>query len=587
MYVFLLAAAAYVNAAGNGFALDDGPVIVTNPVVTQGLWGEALLGPYWHGVREGVGLYRPVTIGSFALEWRLWGGSPLGYHVVSIVAHALVSLALFRLLLLLAPLAAAAAGAALFAVHPLHVEAVANVVGRSELYVALAALGACLVYLSPALRREGWRGARLALLSLLYLVGLGSKEGAVMIPAVLAVVEALRPASGSWIRGMRREAPVWVALTAVLGGYLLVRMAVLGTVAGGAAAPELLTLTSGGRVMAALAVWPEYLRLLLLPVSLSSDYSPAVLLLPTGVDASVLAGGFILVGLALLAWALRARAPLVAAGIAWFLLTVLPVSNLLFPAGILLAERTLYVPSVGLALGVAGVWVAVGEAAPGRLRTLAGALALAGLGFFLRTVDRNPSWYSTFTVMSTLAEEHPESAMALRARANGLERVGDRQGAADLWRTVLALQPNHYGFLVDASRFFHAIGERRTAESLVARAIQLRPHDPAAYRALAEQHLRSGEGRDAHRVALEGLARAEADAGLWALVSESYIAKGDLEASLRARLAALGADPTSAQSWGRLADVLDALGRTGEAGEARARADVLKPDGAVAPGGAA
>lgn len=586
-YVLVLALAAYANATGNGFALDDGPVLVTNPVVTEGLWGEALLGPYWHGFREGTGLYRPLTVTGFAVEWILWRGSPLGFHLVSVLAHGLASLLLFRLILHFAPVGAALAGAAFFALHPVHVEAVANVVGRSELYVALATFSAGLVYLNPGLRADGRRGVRLVVLALLYLVGLGSKEGAVMLPAALLLLEALRPGPGPLRARLVREVPTLVGLAAVLGGYLMVRMAVLGTVAGGAAAPELMGLTSGGRVLAALSVWPEYLRLLLFPLSLSSDYSPAVLLVPAGLDASVLAGGAILAGLAVLAVALRRRAPLVAAGIGWFALTVLPVSNLLFPAGILLAERTLYLPSAGGALVVAGAGIAVAGVPAGARRALAGLAVAAGVAFLVRTVDRNPTWFSTFTVMSTLAEEHPESAVAMRARANGLERVGDRRAAADLWRTVLALQPRHYGFLVDASRFFAAAGERRTAESLAVRAVGLRPHDPAAYRALAEQYLLDGRGREAHRVALDGLARSGGDPALWALVSESYIAKGDLEASLRARRAALGEDPTSARDWVRLADVLDALGRAEEAAVARRRAASLGDGGDETSGGAA
>jgi len=290
VYVLVLALAAYANATGNGFALDDGPAIVTNPVVTEARWGEALLGPYWHGVREGTGLYRPVTVAGFALEWILWGGSPVGFHLVSILAHGVASLLLLRLLLHFAPMGAALAGAAFFAVHPLHVEAVANVVGRSELYVALSILAAGLVYVSPRLRAEGMRGARLGLLALLYLVGLGSKEGAVTLPAVLLLLEGLRTAPEPLRARLAREIPTWVGLGAVLGGYLVVRMAVLGTVAGGAAAPELLGLSPGERVLAALSVWPEYLRLLLFPFSLSSDYSPAVLLVPRGVDAAVVAG---------------------------------------------------------------------------------------------------------------------------------------------------------------------------------------------------------------------------------------------------------------------------------------------------------
>ncbi len=572
-YAFLLAVAAYLNAAGNGFAYDDGLILAVNPVVTEGRWGEAFFGPWWYGAREGAGLYRPLTLGSFALEWKLWSGSPVGFHAVSIVAHALSTLLVLRLLALLAPLGAAAAGAFFFAVHPVHVEAVANVVGRSELYAALAVLGAGVAYLEPGLRAERLRGLRMGLVCLMFLLGLGSKEGAVMLPAALLALELARHSEGPLAGRLRKEAPLLAGLAGVLGGYLLLRVAVLGAVTGGAAAPELIGVTPSERILTALSLWPEYVRLLVFPLSLSADYAPAVLLVSREVNASVVAGAFTLGGCCVLAWALRTRSPLATAGIAWFFVTVLPVSNLLFPAGLLLGERTLYLPSVGASLVVAGAWMGADArwGIAGRRRALAAA-ALVGLALFVRTVIRNPSWFSTWTVMNTLAAEHPESAAALRTRALGLERVGERQEAADAWRTVLALQPNHYGFLVEASRFFGRIGQGATAASLLSRAVELRPHDPVAYRELAQQYLRQGRGREAHLAALNGLARAGADAELWAAVSEAYIAKGDLEASVRARLAALGQDPRSARDWGRLADLMEALGRPEQARTARSRA---------------
>ena len=587
-YALLLALVSYLNALGNGFAFDDNLILVANPVVTEGRLGEAVLGPYWYGAREGAGLYRPVTLASFVAEWRLWGGTPAGFHAVSVLGHAVATLAVLRLLLFLVPAGAALAGAAFFAVHPVHVEAVANVVGRSEIYAAIAVLAACIAYLHPRLRTERRRGLRLALVSALYLVGLGAKEGAVMLPAALLVLELARPSAERPASRVRKEAPVWVALAGVLVGYLLVRASVLGAVTGGAAAPELLGVTTFHRVLTALTLWPEYVRLLVFPVSLSADYGPAVLLVSKGLDAAVVAGTVILVGLAVLAWVLRKGAPLVSAGIAWFFVTVLPVSNLLFPAGLLLGERTLYLPSVGASLIVAGAWAAV--AALPREAWRSGGLAVAAaalVALFARTEARNPTWFDTYTVMNTLALEHPESAIAMRTRAMGLERVGERREAAELWRTVLALQPNHYGFLVEASRFFGRVGEAVTAATLLEHAVELRPEDPSAYRALAELRLRQGRGREAHRAALDGLAHAGPDAELWALVSEAYVAKGDLGAAARARRAAIGRDPASAHNWARLADILEAMGHLDEAEAARTRArEVERSPAGTRTGGA-
>ena len=68
LLVLFVSLSAYANSLGNGFAYDDTQIVAGNPVVTTPLLGEALFGPYWAGVREGAGLYRPVVVTSFALE---------------------------------------------------------------------------------------------------------------------------------------------------------------------------------------------------------------------------------------------------------------------------------------------------------------------------------------------------------------------------------------------------------------------------------------------------------------------------------------------------------------------------------------
>jgi Flp pilus assembly protein TadD len=587
-WVLFVAVAAYVNSVANGFAYDDNSVVLGNPVVTEGRWGDALLAPYWAEAGHEGTLYRPVTVGAFTAEWRLWHGSPLGYHAVNVLVHALVSALVLALLARFVPMPAALAGAVWFAVHPVHVEAVANVVGLAELLAAAAVLGACLLYLQGA-GTPGRRAARLGALSVLYLVGLGAKEIAVTLPGVLLLLEVCRRdrASPLSVR-LRREALVYLSLTAVLAAYLVLRASVLGTITGEIPSPALQGLTTGERILTALTVWPEYLRLMVFPRTLSADYAPGVLMTARGVSATVVAGAVVVLAWVGSAFAARRAAPTVAAGLGWFAITILPVSNLLFPAGILLAERTLYLPSVGVALAVGGLAEAVRRRAPPR--TLRGTAALglvAGVALFVRTVERNPAWMSTFVVLSTLADEHPESFLALRTRASGLAHVGEFDQAARYFDLAAELVPRHYGVLTEAADFFARRRSDERAEELVRQAIAVAPDQPTAYRIFAGMRIRQGRGREGHHIALEGLARAGPDRELWALVSESYIAKGDLEAAVRARRAALGQDSTSVHDWNRLAELLEALGRAEAAEAARAHMRALEPKPPVTGAGTA
>ena len=582
-WVLFVAVVAYLNALGNGFAYDDTSVVQRNPVVTEARWGDALLGPYWAAEGPEGTLYRPVTIVSFTAEWRLWHGSPIGFHTLNLLAHALVSVLVLALLARFVSVPGALVGAVFFAIHPIHVEAVANVVGRSELYAAAAVLGAALLYLDRGRTTPGRGAVRLGGLSLLYLLGLGSKEIAVTLPGVLLLLEVCRPDAVPLRDRLRREAPVFVSLAAVLAAYLLLRASVLGTITGEVPAPALRGLGTGARILTALTVWPEYLRLLVFPRTLSADYAPGVLMTVHMVTPAVILGALVLLVWVAAAFMTFRAAPVVSAGLGWFVITIVPVSNLLVPAGILLAERTLYLPSVGAALVLGGVVDLVcRRIVPGRAQRLAAVLgAVAGAALLVRTVERNPTWMSTYVVLNTLAEEHPESFLALRSRGSGLAHVGEVEQAARYFDLAVRLVPQHYGLLIEVAGFYARQREDGRAEGLLRRAIEVEPAKPTAYRLLAEMRIRQGRGREGHRIALEGLARSGPDRELWALVSESYIEKGDLEAAVRARRAALGQDPSSVHDWDRLAELLQALGRPEGAEEARARARALDPERAV------
>src|SRR4051812_26349467 len=134
----LLAAAAYGNAVGDGFVLDDAAAIAGNRAVTRApatLWAR----DFWGGRRERprTDAYRPLTSATFALDWRLGGGAPWPFHLTNLVLHGLRTALLVAGLWTLATPRVALMAGALFAVHPLHTEAVAGLVGRADVLATL------------------------------------------------------------------------------------------------------------------------------------------------------------------------------------------------------------------------------------------------------------------------------------------------------------------------------------------------------------------------------------------------------------------------------------------------------------------
>ncbi len=192
--------------------LDDRAIILKNPLVAfpNGIW-LAFSHPYWPAALGG-GQYRPLAIATFSLDWWLSGGDPRWFHAVNILWHAAASVLVWFLAAeLLAP-AAALAAALLFAVHPVHVEAVANVVGRSECMAAAFVLAALLAH-----RRGSWAAP------VLFALALFSKESAIVFLA-LAVLHDLLLTGGALrgATGAARAVPVVRRAALAYGVVLLV-----------------------------------------------------------------------------------------------------------------------------------------------------------------------------------------------------------------------------------------------------------------------------------------------------------------------------------------------------------------------------
>ena len=213
-----------------------------------------------------------------------------------------------------------------------------------------ALLGSALLYLRARERGtlRSWRG--MLPLVLMAAAGMMAKEqGFVAWSSSLAGLEWLVPAEPGH-RCWHRLRPL-LPLVAVTAAMLLARTAVTASLRGEAAAPALAGLGIGGRVLTFLAVVAQYARLLVWPAHLQAAYGPPML--PAGGPF----GPVQAVGLAA-----RARrpscsssaagrvAPIAAFGLWWAAVTLAPVSNLLMPTGLLMAERVFFLPSIGFAM---------------------------------------------------------------------------------------------------------------------------------------------------------------------------------------------------------------------------------------------
>lgn len=595
-----LAVVVHANALQNGFAYDDVHIVEENEAIhdLSRLPG-ALVRPYWTNPsgRE-LGLWRPVTTAAFGLQWAAWGDDPAPYHAVNVLAHAAVTgLVVIFLAQLVTPVAAFLGGA-VFAVHPVHVEAVSNLVGLAEVLSALFLLLAALLYVR---RRHELGPGSIAGLSLLYALAFLTKESAVTLPAVLVLLDL-------WLDRiplrrlpdyLRRRAGLLASLAAVAGAILWARTQVLGSVANPYPPLGADILREIPRIWTVAGVWPHYVRLLLFPLDLSPDYSPAVVEIRHGWDAIGVTG--VLTALAFLAVAWGAwrrgegegrpwpRTEAVTFAILWFVITVLPVSNLFFLSGVLLAERTLYVPSMGLALGAGWLLWAVGRRVP---RT-AGIVALAAVALLsLRTWTMTPVWKSTTLVFEHVLQSHPESGRLQWVLADHFyEDRDDPDRALDVYRLAVGVNGRSYPLMIGIIERLVDLDRLEQARALARWTWHEDPRLPQAPTLLAVALAEEGRYQEAlepARAALEAEAAGpgrEVDALTHHILARAYAEQGRWEDAIRHRRATIDAgEGHHWMQWLWLAHLEAASGDTASAVAALDSARVRAPGEAPAAG---
>jgi protein O-mannosyl-transferase len=386
------AAVVYVGTLWNHFALDDNQIVQFNKLVFHfsGVW-RAFVSPYWPPV-VGGGMYRPLPVASYAIDWQL-SGAAWWFHAVNVAWHAGASVTVAWLTRRWSGERAALAAGLVFAVHPVHVEAVANIVGRAEVMAALFVLLA--VYAALAHDNLWWSAAALA-------AGLLSKENAVVAPALIVwgwmMGLAPRPSRGRMVT----YAAVWVAVGLA---YVVARWGVLGHELVGRPAPVFFGASPVAVRLTAVAALADVARLLVFPLTLRVDYSPAErTLVTTPLDSRFALGLLCVAAWSALLWLTWRRGRRVEAfGLGWIAIALFPVSNLVVPVGVLLAERALYLPSAGLALA-AGAWLK--DLEQRRLALVLSVLVVAG---GVRTALRVPVWQDTRAMIGSELEDSPRS----------------------------------------------------------------------------------------------------------------------------------------------------------------------------------
>jgi hypothetical protein len=493
--VAVFAIAASVAGIANQLVYDDVSIIEANERLRSlGNWVEIITTSYWPPPFAPE-LYRPASSLLFAIERAFGGGSPVVFRVASYLLYAASAIAVFGVAKrVLPPLIALGIGV-LFAVHPAHVEAVALAVGQSETVVCLLCALSISLYIDR--RRSGTLSAKdWGLIGAAYVIAALTKESGFVLPGLLVAAELFAvetPSARTTWRGY--------ALLAMLAVVVLsVRSAVLsGNVAGAVPAAALAGSNMGGRALTMLQVVPRWLMLFAWPSHLQIDYSPNEIVASTGFGATEALGLLIVVAFVALLIAAWRRAPAVAFGLAWCAVALFPVSNVIVPTGIVLAERTLLLPSAGFLIAVGGLAVLVVQRVWIARALGVACAALVALGL-VKSSARQSTWKNGHRLWLAASRDAPRSLRVQQAHREAVEDI-----TKDYERRI-ASSREPWRLRNELAELLRAMDDDTGAVRQLRTSLELNPAQPATRLQLAALLLFIGEYSQAKQAAEAAMA---------------------------------------------------------------------------------
>ena len=528
VFSLVLVAVCFANALSNDFILDDYQIVAVNPAIRTIAPAHLLLTPYW-GEKSDAGIYRPLTLFSFALEYPLWHRWAAGYRLVNLLLHAISGVLVFVLARgLLQSTPAAWAASALYLVHPVHTEAVVGLIGRAELLAAMFFLLAWILF----------RQKRILLCSIAFFFSLLSKENAIAFPLVIVL--------DSWISegSLRRLLAQWkrfvpICLSMVV--YLILRQWALGATL----VPQAAQYFNGRwtfleRELTSGRAFLKYFQLLLAPVTVTGDYDFNSIPLAHARDWDAWAGLLLIVLTIVFALRRRKKQPAIAFAILFFYIAILPVSNWIVPTSLVMAERYLYLPSLGICLIGATIWANVSKLQVKRILAV-GVMALAAL----LCIAHNYIWKDNLTFYGNIVRVFPDNVRGRQGYGVALLEAGRPVEARAQFEAGLRVLRNPQLLVSLAAARITLDNNCAQAHPLLDEALRIQPADPF---------------------------------GRW-LSADCFQRAGDLtkaEATFRRAIADTRfPDPRLLFDWGLS---LERLGRSSEALDAYRRAAGLDPD---------
>ncbi|XP_072045716.1 protein O-mannosyl-transferase TMTC3-like [Amphiura filiformis] len=506
--ILAVVALCYANALYCGFVFDDSSAIVNNKdllpstpiwnIFKNDFWGTPM------HKEESHKSYRPLCVLTFRLNYVLHELDPVGYHLVNVILHGIVCVLVMRVCRHFFDDRPSFMAAVLFAVHPIHTEAVTGVVGRAELLSCLFSLIAFLSYAKSTRhhRQTDW-GSLFMTILLVTIATLCKEQGITMVGICccyeILVVQKLtvpklinimtshksRPnnnnSSATPTKTQRKKQsrfPPWLRASIIRISVLFIatmfllfaRMRIMGT-----QLPVFTRFDNPASVASFptrhLTYWyllPVNAWLLLCPSQLCCDWTMGTIpLVTSAIDPRNLAtAAFVMIIIWLGCYAVFVegkRSRQVAMSLCFLVLPFIPASNLFFPVGFVVAERVLYVPSIGYSMLFAVVYTILQQRNVSKfvLHFLVSTLLIV---YATKTVTRNLDWESEYTLFQAGLKVTTNNAKLWNNVGHALEQEEKWQDALRYFQQATNVQTDDAGAWINVGRAFKHIGNFTEAE---------------------------------------------------------------------------------------------------------------------------
>lgn len=514
----------YANTLNHEYALDDFPVIYGNSLTMQGVKSipTMLKTAYWYGL-DGKNdfLYRPLSLVTYAIEWELSPKNPQLGHLTNVLMYTWIGFLLFFLLSrllkdynLLIPFIASL----LFIVHPLHTEVVANIKSRDELLCFLffiLAAGQLLQY------AETGKLKQVTFAGIFFFLALMAKESAITFLGIFPLlIWFFTPVP------IRKNIICSSIMVAVAVCYLIIRGSVLTSQTTGGdiavldntliAAPNL-----ASRLGTAFYILGLYLKLLVFPHPLSSDYSyPEI---PIVSFSNPLALFSLVAYLGMTGYALfkLPKKDIISFGILFYLIPLSLVANVFFLTRSTMADRFLFMPSLGFCVIVAYLLLKIMKqpvvpvkydgmgSLIGRNTSITGITAVIIILFSIKTIARNTDWKNDYSLFSKDSQNSARSSRIHFLYANHLiqsvkqnlvsedKKPGYLQTAGVEMKEALRLYPKNFEALFGLGELYTTTKEYDKALECYKQALAYNTGDSKAINNLGNTYFRMGKYQEA------------------------------------------------------------------------------------------